>query len=70
MTKSRSPLTSEQIQRELDDTRASLPIFSLLGELFTDPKMFSSFDRFRSAGFDLVDHAERPCPRIVQGLSI
>ena len=51
-------LTSEQIQRELTDTRARLPIFSLIGDLFTDPKMFSSFDRFRSAGFDLVDHAE------------
>lgn len=58
MTKSRSLLTSEQIQRELDDTRANLPIFALVGELFTDPKMFSSFDRFRSAGFDLIDHAE------------
>ena len=58
MTKSRSPLTSDQIQRELDATRESLPILSLMGELFTDSKMFSSFDRFRSAGFDLVDHAE------------
>ena len=58
MTKSRAPLTSEQIQRELADTRARLPIFSLLGDLFTDPKMFSSFDRFKSAGFDLIDHSE------------
>lgn len=58
MTKSRSPLTSEQIQRALDETKATLPILSLLGELFTDSKMFGSFDRFRSAGFDLVDHAE------------
>ena len=58
MPKSRTPLTSEQIQRALADTRASLPIYSLVGDLFTDPKMFSSFDRFRSAGFDLIDHAE------------
>lgn len=57
MTKSRSPLTSEQIQRELDETRASLPIFSLLAELFTDSKMFRSFDDFSSAGFALVEHA-------------
>lgn len=57
MTKSRSPLTSEQVQRELDDTRSTLPILFLMGELFTDPKMFGSFDRFNSAGFSLVDHA-------------
>lgn len=58
MTKSRTPLSSEQIQRELDATKASLPILSLMGDLFTDPKMFDSFDRFRKAGFDLVDHSE------------
>jgi hypothetical protein len=58
MTKSRAPLSSEQIQRELDEMRETLPILALMGELFTDPKMFSSFDRFRSAGFDLVDHSE------------
>ena len=57
MPKSRTPLTGEQIQRELDETRASLPILSLIAELFTDPKMFRSFYRFSSAGFSLVDHA-------------
>lgn len=57
MTKSREPLTPELIQRELDDTRATLPILSLMGELFSDGKMFGSFDRFKSAGFSLVDHA-------------
>ena len=57
MTKSRAPLTSEQIQRELDETRASLPILPLLAELFTDSKMFRSFDHFSSAGFALVEHA-------------
>lgn len=49
--------TPEQIQRELDETKSSLPIWSLLPELFTDPKMFRSFDRFGYAGFSLVDHA-------------
>ena len=57
MPQSHSKLTSEQIQRELDETKARLPILSLLGELFTDPKMFNSFDRFSSAGFKLVAHA-------------
>ena len=57
MTKSRAPLSSEQVQREFDDTRSSLPILALVGELFTDPKMFGSFDRFESAGFSLVEHA-------------
>lgn len=57
MTKSRSPLTSEQIQRALDETQASLPILSLLADLFTDSTMFHSFDHFSSAGFSLVPHA-------------
>jgi len=48
----------EQVQRELAETLASLPIFALVGDLFTDPKMFGSFDRFESAGFRLVDHSE------------
>lgn len=56
MPKSRAPLTSAQVQRELDETRTSLPIFSLLGELFTDSKMFRSFAHFSAAGFSLVDH--------------
>ncbi len=58
MAKSRAPFSSEQIQRELGATRTSLPILSRLGELFADPKMFDSFDQFRSAGFDLVVHPE------------
>lgn len=58
MTKSRTPLSSDQIQRELADTAASLPVLSLMSELFTDPKMFGSFDRFKSASFDLIDHSE------------
>jgi len=58
MPKSRASLTPELVQRELDETGASLPILSLMGELFTDPKMFSSFDRFESAGFSLIDHSE------------
>ena len=58
MTKSRAPLTSEQVQRQLDETRASLPILSRLAELFTDPEMFTSFHHFSAAGFSLVPHAE------------
>ena len=57
MTKSRSPLTPEQIERELAATRDSLPIFAQLADLFTDPKMFDSFGRFSAEGFKLVDHA-------------
>lgn len=53
----RRRLSSEQVQDELSRT-ASQPFVSVLGGLFTDPKMFSSFDRFREAGFHLVDHAE------------
>jgi hypothetical protein len=55
---SRRPrLTSEQVEQELAMT-AEQPFVSVLKELFTDPKMFASFDRFRDAGFRLVDHAE------------
>ena len=57
MTKSRAPLTGEQVQRELDETRAHLPIFPLVAKLFTDSKTFDSFDHFSSAGFSLVDHS-------------
>jgi len=57
MTKSRTPLSPELVQRELDDTQSSLPIFALMGELFTDPKTFESYGRFEKAGFSLVDHA-------------
>lgn len=51
-------VTSEQIQHELSETAATLPIVSLLGKLFTNKKMFDSYDRFGSEGFKLVDHAE------------
>jgi len=63
MTKSRTsltpltPLTPEQIQREIEETRTTLPIFAQLAELFTDSKMFRSFNHFSAAGFSLVDHA-------------
>lgn len=57
MTKGLAPPPPEQIRRELDETRTSLPILSLLDDLFTDPKMFRSYGRFRAAGFSLVDHA-------------
>ena len=57
MIKSRTPLALEQIQREIEETRSTLPIFSQLAELFTDSKMFRSFNHFSSAGFSLVDHA-------------
>ena len=57
MTKSRERLTPEQVQRELSDTRATLPISSMMSDLFDDPKMFGSYSRFEAAGFALVDHA-------------
>lgn len=53
----RRRLSSEQIQQELTETATQLFV-PVLKRLFTDPKMFASFDRFRSAGFHLVDHAE------------
>jgi hypothetical protein len=53
----RRRLNSEQIQDELFKT-SSQPFVTVLETLFTDSKMFSSFDRFREAGFHLVDHAE------------
>lgn len=57
MTKTRERMTPEQVQRELADTTATLPILSLMGELFSDPKMFESYSRFEKAGFSLVAHA-------------
>lgn len=55
---SRRPrLELEQVQKELAET-AKQPFVPVLAELFTDPKMFGSFDRFGAAGFHLVDHAE------------
>lgn len=57
MSKTRERLTPEQVQRELADTAATLPILPLMGELFTDPKMFESYSRFEKAGFSLVEHS-------------
>lgn len=54
---SRQHLSPEQIQQELAET-AKQTFMPVLAEIFTDPKMFASFDRFRSAGFSFVDHAE------------
>jgi hypothetical protein len=54
----RKRASSEQIQRELAETAASLPIVSQLRDLFTDRKMFSSYDRFGDEGFRLTEHAE------------
>lgn len=51
-------VTADQIQRELDETARTLPIVKRLPELFTNRKMFGSFDRFADEGFSLVDHAE------------
>jgi hypothetical protein len=49
-------LTPDQITRELAETAATLPIDP--SKLFTDRRMFESFDRFSDAGFKLVDHSE------------
>lgn len=57
MTKTRTRLTPNQVQRELADTAETLPILPLMGELFSDPKMFGSYSRFEKAGFSLVDHS-------------
>jgi hypothetical protein len=54
----RGRLDPEQIQAELAETAAKLPIAALLKELFTDPGMFDSFDSFSSEGFRLVEHSE------------
>ncbi len=55
---SRSRVTPEQIQRELSETSATLPIVGQLAELFRDRRMFDSYDRFSDAGFRLAKHAE------------
>lgn len=51
-------VTPDDIQRELTETAATLPIYPNLPELFTDKKMFDSYDRFADEGFHLVEHAE------------
>ena len=53
----RHRFSADQIQQELAET-ASQTFSSVLKKLFIDPKMFDSFDRFRAAGFHLVDHSE------------
>lgn len=53
----RDRVTPDQIQHELSETAATLPIVSQLKELFTDRKMFDSMDDFESAGFRLIAHA-------------
>lgn len=57
MSKTHERLTLEQVQQALAATAATLPILPLLGELFTDPKMFESYARFEKAGFALVEHS-------------
>jgi hypothetical protein len=55
---SRNRVTADQIQKELAATASSLPIVSRLPDLFTNKRMFDSFDRFEAEGFRLVAHAE------------
>jgi hypothetical protein len=54
----REHVTSEDVQRELAETAATLPIYARLPALFTDRRMFDSYDRFRSEGFRLAEHSE------------
>lgn len=49
-------VTAAQIRRELDETRQSLPVLDRLADLFTDPTMFHSVDRFSAKGFSIVEH--------------
>ena len=55
---SRNRVTPDQIQKQLAETAASLPIVSQLPDLFTNKRMFDSFDRFEAEGFKLIAHAE------------
>ena len=50
-------VATEQIQHELSETAANLPIVSQLGELFMDRKMFNSMTSFENAGFRLIAHS-------------
>lgn len=45
-----------QLERELAETRRTLPVFDKLGGLFTDPDMFRSVDRYSAKGFSIVAH--------------
>lgn len=51
-------VTREQIDRELVATVETLPVVAQLGDLFSDKRMFASFDSFADEGFRLVKHAE------------
>lgn len=51
-------VTPEDVQRELAETAATLPIYAELPSLFRDKRMFNSYDKFSDAGFRLVAHAE------------
>jgi len=46
----------ELVKIELEETRRSLPVVDQLSDLFTDPDMFRSVDRYASRGFKLVAH--------------
>ena len=58
MSSKRERVTTEQLQHELSQTAASLPIVGQIGRLFTNKKMFDSYDDFADEGFELADHAE------------
>jgi hypothetical protein len=51
-------VTPEDVERELAETAATLPIYADLPDLFTDRKMFDSYEQFADEGFRLVEHAE------------
>src|ERR1700751_1507096 len=51
-------VTADQLQRELSETARTLSIAPQLSALFTDRKMFASYDHFGDEGFRLVEHAE------------
>ena len=44
------------ISAELDETWRSLPIVDQIADLFTDPDMFRSVDRYAAKGFKIVAH--------------
>lgn len=46
------------VVNELSRTAETLPIAYAINDLFVDPEMFESFDKFSSEGFRLIDHAE------------
>ena len=43
-----------QLERELAETRRTLPVFDQLGGLFTDPDMFRSVDHYSAEGFAII----------------